>query len=85
MNWSGLELLTVDGNSKGSRTVLPLYAVAAATAPRWVPYIARVGNAVYVGISSNIEVRAAQHAARFAIEEIKGVPKMNYAAAKGFA
>jgi hypothetical protein len=79
------DLLTSNESQKTTeKAALPAYVVAAATAPVWQPYMARVGNAVYIGITSNIDARKIQHASRFVIEPLRGLPKMNYAAAKGF-
>jgi RHS repeat-associated protein len=79
-----LELATPLGSDKGPNPVLPAFAVAAATAANWVVYYARTPQGqYYIGVTSNYIAREAQHLSRFRIQAITGLPKMNYAAAKG--
>jgi NAD(P)-dependent dehydrogenase (short-subunit alcohol dehydrogenase family) len=74
------------GKTSNSRDALPAFAAAAATAPIWIPYVARVAatGQVYIGITLNYAARYSQHAGRLVdMNPIPGVSPMNYATAKG--
>jgi RHS repeat-associated protein len=77
---------TDDDSKKGTeKDVLPAFVVATATAAQWGVYWARTPTGqYYIGVTSNFAARQAAHALRgLQIVQIRGIPLMNYAAAKG--
>jgi hypothetical protein len=78
------DLVSPESGKSSANAALPVFAVAAAAAAEWVVYYATTPSGqYYIGVTSNFVARQAQHASRFPIQMIGGLPKMNYAAAKG--